>query len=133
MDWIPWNELLKTGEPAMDADHAELAELFNALGRAVKNRLDTDACVSALDEIIRHTKAHFEAEDRLMAEHRYPKAEQHRAEHASLLKQALTYRAKVASGGAGMYIALVHFPEDWMARHLRTADKQLADFLANSD
>lgn len=130
MDWIPWNDLLKTGQPEMDADHAKLAELFNALGRAVKNRKDIDVCVSLLDDIVRHTKTHFEHEDQLMAERRYPKAEQHRAEHSVLLRQALAYRAKVTGGAAGTYIPLIYFPEDWLTRHIRTADRLLADFLA---
>src|SRR5512140_3618634 len=93
MDWIAWDESLDTGDTRMDAEHKELAQLFNRLRDAVDGGAGKAACAEVLDGIIGHAQAHFELEQQLMARHAYPKAAQHAAEHAMLLRQARDCRA----------------------------------------
>ena len=130
MDWIPWNDMLATGHAVMDADHKNLVKLFNQLTDSVKKRKGKIACSNLLDKIIEHTKAHFELEELLMAEHHYPKTGQHTAEHALLMKQAHNYKAKFEAGSPGSHIPLIHFPEDWLTFHILAADKELTEFLS---
>lgn len=129
MNWIPWNDMLATGHAGMDADHKNLVMLFNQLADSVKKRSDKIVSGDLLDKIIRHTKAHFELEERLMAEHHYPKTDQHTADHAQLIKRAINYKAKFDAGSPGSHIPLIHFPEDWLTLHIVGADKELAEFL----
>jgi hemerythrin len=128
--WVPWDHMLATGHSVLDADHKYLVTLVNQLADSVKERKGKLACGNLLDKIIEHTKAHFEVEERLMAEHRYHKADEHTADHARLIKQALNYRSKFEVGSPGSHIALIHFPEDWLTFHILAADKELADFLS---
>ena len=132
MDWIAWDDTLETGDARMDADHKELAELFNLLRDAADGGKGRAACAAILDDIIRHAKAHFELEQRLMAQQRYPKAEQHAAEHAMLIKQALDYRQNFDVDSAASRSALMRFPEVWLAFHILFSDKELAAFLART-
>ena len=81
---------------------------------------------------IEHAKAHFELEEQLMAQHHYPKSDQHKAEHAMLIDQALNYRATFAVDAVESPVAVAHFPEVWLAFHILFSDKDLADFLARS-
>jgi hemerythrin len=129
MDWIPWDNTLKTGHARMDADHNGLAELFNVLADAVDKRKGRDCYASLLDDIIQHAQTHFDLEEQLMAEHHYPKFDQHKAEHAMLISQALSYRATFDVDAAQSPVAVAHFPEVWLAFHILFSDKQLADFL----
>jgi len=132
MDWIAWDNTLKTGHARMDADHSALAGLFNLLADAVDKRKGKEVCGGVLDDIIRHAQAHFELEEKLMAEHRYPKSDQHKAEHAMLIGQALRYRATFAADAVESPIAVAHFPEVWLAFHILFSDKELADFLGRT-
>ena len=130
MDWITWDHTLKIGHARMDADHKELAELFNLLPHAVEHRKGKDFCAKVLDDIIQHARMHFDLEQELMAQHRYPKTEQHGAEHAMLIDQALQYKATFDMDSSGSHIGLTRFPEVWLAFHILFSDKELADFLA---
>jgi hemerythrin len=132
MDWVPWDSTLKTGHATMDADHNALAVLFNRLADAVDKRKGKDFCGSVLDDIIAHAQTHFHLEEQLMAQHDYPKSEQHKAEHAMLIGQALNYRATFDVDAAESPIAVAHFPDVWLAFHILFSDKELAEFLARS-
>jgi hemerythrin len=132
MDWVPWDNALKTGHAAMDADHNALAGLFNRLADAVDKRKGKDFYGSVLDDIIAHAQTHFDLEEQLMAQHHYPKSEQHKAEHAMLIGQALNYRATFGVDAAESPIAVAHFPEVWLAFHILFSDKELAEHLART-
>ena len=130
MDWIPWDDMLAIGNAGIDADHKILIGLFNQLADSVRNRSGKAVSGDLLNDIIEHAKAHFALEDQLMAEHRYPMADQHAAEHVQLIKRAVTFKAKFDAGSPGSHIDVIHFPEDWLTFHILGADKQLGEFLA---
>jgi hemerythrin len=130
MDWISWDDTLRTGDASMDAAHRGLVELFNLLADAVEKRKGKGSYAKVLDNIIEHAKTHFALEEQLMAEHRYPKSEQHKAEHAMLIDQALNYRATFEADSASSPVAVTRFAEVWLAFHILFSDKELAVFLA---
>ena len=132
MNWVSWDDTLKTGHAGMDADHGRLTELFKLLAGAVEQDKGTGAYASVLDDIIEHTRTHFALEEQLMAQYQYPMCEQHVAEHAMLIDQALGYRATFEAERAASPAAVTVFPEVWLAYHILFSDKQLADFLAQN-
>lgn len=133
MEWISWDHTLKTAHARMDADHKALAELFNLLPHALEHPKGKDYCAKVLDDIIQHATTHFDLERQLMAQYHYPKIEQHTAEHAMLIEQALHYQATFDDiDPRGSRIALLRFPEVWLGFHILFSDKELADFLARA-
>jgi len=132
MNWIVWDSTLDTGHPAIDADHMELARLFNLLPEAATMPGGNTLCGKVLDQIIEHARKHFQQEQQLMANCRYPKIEQHTAEHVMLLDQVLNYQATFDAGAAASEIALIDFPDAWLAFHILFSDKDLARFLAST-
>lgn len=130
MEWIPWTSVLATGHPVLDTDHERLVALFNQLELSVKERQSKITCTGLLDKIIQHAKVHFAFEEQLMSEQNFSKTDEHTAEHARLLKQAIKYKAKFEADSPGSHISLIHFPEDWLTLHILTADKELGHFLS---
>lgn len=133
MDWIAWDDTLETGHAGIDADHKQLAGLFNRLRNALESGAENAFCTAVLDDIVRHTKAHFELEQRLMIQHRYPKSEQHAAEHAMLIRQALDFRNSFDAGTDASRPAQMRFADVWLAFHILFSDKELAAFLAREE
>ena len=129
MDWIAWDDTLETGHASMDGDHRELAELFDRLRDAVERDAEKASCAALIDDIIEYAKTHFEREQSLMAQHLYPKAEQHAAEHAMLIRQALDYRKSFDADPAAARSTLLRFADVWLAFHILFSDKELAAFL----
>ncbi len=132
MDWIAWDDTLNTGHPGMDADHKELAGLFELLRDTVESGKGKASCLQVLDDIIGYAQAHFDRERELMAQHRYPKADQHEAEHAMLIRQAQELRLSVERDFAASRTGLAGFPEVWLAFHILFSDKELAASLART-
>lgn len=132
MDWITWDASLDTGDAGLDAEHQTLANLFNRLCDAAQGGAGRTACAAALDGIIEHTRAHFELEQRMMTQHRYPKIEQHAAEHDMLLRQALDFRNNLAAGGIDDRSAVVKFAEVWLSFHILFSDKDLGCFVVQA-
>ena len=133
MDWIVWDHTLQTGHPQLDADHAEFARLFNLLPEALQMPNRKAMCSKLLEQIIEHTRTHFELEQKLMQERCYPKIRQHSAEHAMLLDQAHQYRTAFDAGATEPEIALIDFPDVWLSFHILFSDKDLARVLAQAD
>lgn len=131
MTWIKWDQTLELGHEAMDAEHRQLVGLVNQLANAIVNNLGKADYDALLDDLIAHTKAHFDTEEQLMAASSYPDAEEHRAIHAKLVKDALEYRAKF-DASAEPSVSLLYFFDQWLTRHILTSDRELARHLAAS-
>jgi hemerythrin len=129
MDCIVWDDILNTGHARMDAEHKELAQRLNRLRDAVERGEGKLSCARALDDIIQHAQAHFELEQSLMIQHRYPNAEQHAAEHAMLLRQVRDYRESFDLDSSESRSDLMRFPEVWLEFHILFSDKALGAFL----
>jgi len=131
MNWIKWEHTLELGHEAMDADHRQLVALVNQLADGIVNNLGKVAYDAVLDELIAYSRAHFSMEEQLMAACSYPDAEEHRSEHAKLIKDALDYRARFDASGKPS-ISLLYFFDQWLTRHILASDRDLASFLAAS-
>jgi hemerythrin-like metal-binding protein len=131
MDWIKWDHTLELGHEGMDSDHRQLVALVNQLANGIVNNLGKEAYDALLDDLFAHTRAHFGMEERLMAAGSYPDAKEHRAEHATLIKDALEYRARF-DASAEPSISLLYFFDQWLTRHILASDRELANFLAGN-
>jgi hemerythrin len=130
MKWITWDDELTTGHADMDHGHKELMELINQLADGMENNKPKEFCSNTLDQFISHTKTHFVAEERLMDRLRYPKANEHKALHAMLLKDVLAFKAIYDAGDTAEFMTLLVILDSWVKRDILAADKALADFVA---
>ena len=131
MNRISWNSLLSTGNPELDVDHGMMVRLFNRLADTMNDHKGKAFCCNGLNKIIQITKVHFDLEQELMARHDYPNIEKHTMEHASLMHQLMNWKAKFEAGSARSYSAMIHIPEEWLTRHILSADRELAEFIAS--
>jgi len=121
-----WNDRLSVGHSEIDSDHSKLADLLDQLEDAVANHLGQEAYDKVLNELIAVTRAHFANEEQLMAVHSYPLAEQHTAEHVSLLRELEAFKAKFDSYTITLSKAQLKLLDDWLTQHIVEADKALA-------
>ena len=134
MDWIALDERQQTGYTLIDEDHEQVVELINELARAITQHQSKAVCAELLERIIQNTKAHFARENRLMAEVHYPRAEEHMAQHARLVDEALALKRwfETASVESVMSVSLLHFLENWWTEHIPASDQALSDFIASA-
>lgn len=131
-NWIGWDEKYATGHVGMDRGHKSLMELVNRLADNMENDDQKEFCSNTLGQFVEHAGKHFLAEEAMMDQHKYPKAVEHKALHAAMLKDVLAFKESYDAGYATESITLLVILESWLKRDIMEADKELANFVATA-
>ena len=130
MSLLQWDARYSVGIPAMDLQHRKLVELINILHDAMTGGKGNEVIGAVLDELVRYTKVHFSAEERLMRSGSYPELPAHRDEHALLTKIALDLQQQHHAGAAILSVKASHFLKDWLTHHILASDRDYGVVLA---
>jgi len=106
----------------MDDTHKEFVILVNHLADSADSEF-----ASRFDALISHTTSHFQREEQLMSESRFPAYAEHRDEHLRILGEFRQFKKRVDAGlivFARNYIQS-RMPE-WFSLHAATMDSALA-------
>ena len=82
----------KTGHPGIDADHARLAEIIDAINDAVGGDGDPLLCRHLLVSFIDAARQHFADEEAILLDMGFPGFKRHCLYHDELLEQAITVK-----------------------------------------
>ncbi|MET0091522.1 MAG: hemerythrin family protein [Candidatus Thiodiazotropha sp.] len=119
----------------MNSVHEEEIALVNELGALLLSGLDgvvdEAAITQSLAAWISHTREHFEGENRLMRNHKFPPYPVHKGEHDQVLTQlGQLDKAWSENRDVGMLARFLY--EDWLPwfnAHVKTMDTVTAGFL----
>ncbi len=124
MALIEWTAQLAVGYDSIDNTHHEFVDLVNQLGEASNDK----AAFSALFlQLVQHTEHHFNAENQMMAQCRFPATAVHQAEHQRVLNEMKQFQRQIERGMLSMAKAYIkeRVPE-WFVLHAATMDGALA-------
>ncbi|MBI2314028.1 MAG: hemerythrin family protein [Betaproteobacteria bacterium] len=126
---IEWTSALEVNVQVLDEQHRALAGLLDKIEDLLRQKSDRAEIEKAMAEFAHHTKLHFQAEERLMAEHDYPGRHNHiDVMHDHLLEELAKLRLDLHSGTLHLNARTLRFLRDWMVSHIQ-ADKELGAFL----
>lgn len=120
---LTWDEAAHCLDmPPMDATHREFMALLAAAGEAS----DADF-VARFDELLEHTRRHFDNESALMRQCGFPATAEHESDHQRILGDLARLRRGCDQGRLAFARDYVDYglPE-WFAFHLSTMDTCLA-------
>jgi hemerythrin len=128
---IEWDPKLSVGVKLIDSQHQELFRRVDALLAAMEANKSRDEVGKLLDFLKQYTVEHFGAEAKLMAEHRYPQAPTHLAQHQDFVKTFLDLYAEFLKSGptAALAVKLNRTVCSWLREHIGSTDKLLGRFL----
>ena len=116
-----WTDLFLLGDPQMDAVHREFVAILGRMEAA------PDAGLPAmLEELARHTRAHFEMENTSMIATAFPPRECHIDEHAAVMQSIDDVRLLLATGNTEVCRRLVRELTLWFPSHADHLDSALA-------
>lgn len=108
--------------PEMDATHREFVALLVRAQNATNAGL-----LPVLDELLDHTRTHFDHESEMMAACALGSRAEHEAEHRRVLAELGQMRARAENGRFLLVRAyLAEGVPDWFRTHLATMDADLA-------
>lgn len=126
---LTWSDALASGYAEIDRQHQRLIELGNQLNAAIRSGHGREIVGTVLEELIDYTAKHFQFEERLMEQHRFPHLDDHRAKHSQLVKEVLAHKARFDAGDT-LTAEVMNFIRDWLVNHIMKTDRTLGKFLA---
>jgi hemerythrin len=84
---LKWLKSFEIGLKEIDDDHRQMLKIMRKIKTAGKAR-DFDICLVLLDQLVEFAQAHFEREEKLLHDIKYPAVAGHEAYHADLLERA---------------------------------------------
>ncbi|HUI45914.1 MAG TPA: hemerythrin family protein [Nitrospirota bacterium] len=128
-----WNDELNTGISNIDIQHKQLFTRFNALLQACNTAQEKDAVGNYLNFLHEYIIFHFEAEEREMINHKYPRCDEHKAEHETFKKQINQLYEGYTTHGVNMqvFVMTIRTSGEWLVNHILKTDKVMAEYLRN--
>ena len=132
MNRIVWNDSFHTGVGVLDEQHARLVALMNRLLDSHSEHRRVDVVAEILGSLTDYLGYHFEMEEQLMLEHRYPELESHRDEHQAFVTQVAYFIAVYRESGDRLKQNILTFLKEWLAEHILKSDQDFGRFLLKS-
>ena len=124
MTIVEWTPDLNTGIPDIDEQHKQMLHHINDFYEAA-NAKDKDRMSIVLFDLINSTLAHFQYEEALMEQAKYPLLEPHRRVHKNFIDKLMALHEKLQTMETTDDIAvlLIDSLDGWLFRHIRINDK----------
>ena len=121
---VEWTPDLNTGIPDIDEQHKQMLHHINDFYEAA-NAKDKDRMSIVLFDLINSTLAHFQYEEALMEQAKYPLLEPHRRVHKNFIDKLMNLHEKLQTMETTDDIAvlLIDSLDGWLFRHIRINDK----------
>ena len=130
MTIIAWKDSYATGIGACDQEHQVLVARINELYEAIRNQETGRRLPEIVDALTSYTSKHFQHEEQLMTDWRYPGLEEQMVEHAKLRARVAEFRWQLEDGDAQVAQKLLNFLREWLLHHIVEVDMRYAGFLA---
>lgn len=129
-----WNEGLATGITEIDDQHKAIFALADELVSTRKRDEDPEMVVNAVTFLAYYVMRHFEAEEQLLKETKYPWREAHTEKHQRFLAEVAELKLRVDADGptpelTGKIRGLV---VTWLMEHIEKEDKAFVDYLGET-
>lgn len=128
-----WKESFTSQIAKFDDQHKKLFDLGNKLYFLVKNESDQDnydEIVQTLDDLKEYTVYHFQSEESLMEQYKYPKLLSHKIEHEAFIRDLNELLdTDVDENQTKVSLEILQFIANWIENHILKSDSQYGDFL----
>lgn len=97
MGLIEWGDSFKLNQPVIDSQHQRIFDLASQVYALSGDSSKIERLTKIFEEFGTVVEEHFRHEESVLADIRFPRLEEHRAEHNALLSQLEFIRKRLAS------------------------------------
>lgn len=128
---LPWSKDLELEPDALDPEHRYILDRINNLLRVLSSR-DSCRIAMACNLLSAGAREHFAHEEQRMRDAGFEGLAEHADQHVELARRLAEVRLSMFSPyGISSELGASPFLERWLVPHLRSSDRQFADFLAS--
>lgn len=129
MALMTWNSKYSVGVKHLDGQHTVLFGLLNDLHAAMLKGEAQSMTGPLLRKLVDYTHTHFAAEEKMLAESKYPGLAEHKIKHRDLIKQVEDYASRFDRGEITLNLHLMNFLRDWLTNHIQKTDHEYGPWL----
>jgi hemerythrin-like metal-binding protein len=126
---MTWNSKYSVGVKHLDGQHTVLFGLLNDLHAAMLKGEAQSMTGPLLRKLVDYTHTHFAAEEKMLAESKYPGLAEHKIKHRDLIKQVEDYASRFDRGEITLNLHLMNFLRDWLTNHIQKTDHEYGPWL----
>ncbi|MDQ7089959.1 MAG: bacteriohemerythrin [Methylococcales bacterium] len=125
-----WNQNYTVGVPVLDRHHQKLFDILNDLYVLMRDGSEDQAIIRVIDELLDYTHYHFDEEEKVMEQIKYPELISHRQLHQKFVTVVKELHAKSHNGMAIFLATKVSNARlGWLKTHIRGVDKKYHDYM----
>jgi hemerythrin len=132
-NFLQWRTDYSIGIQEVDNQHKIIIQLINDLLKICRennNGGDYESFNRLVEIILEHFQKHFETEEKLMLEKKYPQYAEHKKRHDKLLEDIKKMLDKIIKEPQkNSLINMVIFLREWFVENIYIMDKQLGEYL----
>ncbi|HXJ87775.1 MAG TPA: bacteriohemerythrin [Candidatus Binatia bacterium] len=129
MALVTWDQSYSVKVSKCDDDHKKLFSLLNALHDAMKMGKGSQVVAQTVKDLADYAKYHFSREEMLLRQTNYPKLIPHQEQHQTFVNKVQEFQSDLKAGDLTQSITVLEFLKDWLASHIKQADRQYSDHL----
>ena len=139
MKYMEWEDSFNLNIESIDQQHSKLVDIINLLYEATQPDSSKDelyALVDVLDKearainkMLEYTVFHFQHEEKLLLDNKYPDYEEHKERHDSFTKQVAMYKKHFDSAENVDVNEMMGYLKSWLREHILIEDKKYVPYL----
>ena len=131
---IRWTSEMSVDLSSIDEEHKVLIDLLNRFGEILEHGDKVEDARALFDDIIEHTVAHFDHEERVMRNIGYRELRKHKRQHEVLLENAATLRADLETAtDLGDFASVAVFLNHLVLKHMLESDAYIRAHIHRGD
>ena len=128
MSVIQWSDALSVNVAEIDQQHKTLIQIINDLNEAMRQGKGKDTLGKTIEGLLNYARTHFATEERYFDRFGYPKAKDHKIEHAVFVEKASEFKQGFDKGQISLSIQVMNFLSNWLRQHILGNDKKYSAF-----
>ncbi len=128
MPLIQWNDTYSVNVAEIDKQHKKLVALLNELNDAMLAGKGKDVLGRTVNGLIDYAAVHFQTEEKLFDQLKYPDAAAHRKTHADFVAEIADFKARFMNNKVGLSVELMNFLRNWLNGHIKGDDKKYGPY-----
>jgi len=127
---IRWRDTYDTGVEAVDLEHRKLVELIEAMHTSIRDDEPKETVEQVINEIVEYTQDHFKNEESLMQNEQYPKLDEHKIEHRTLIEEVAVFKERLLNDFPDGRQDFYRFLREWLINHILDSDKKFGVYVS---
>lgn len=128
MEKVEWDDGFSVGVKKLDEQHRKIIGIINKLIDASNLSVDSELISDALMEMTQYASDHFETEEHLMMEYKYPDYKSNKDHHIEFRKRTAGFSMDTLQYKRTVPTEILTYLKEWWVDHILKVDMKYKAF-----